>query len=74
MPRYFFNARLGDELVVDAKGVEMDNLESVREQLATALRESNLDLNQAWQFEITDAEGRIHQVVPISDLVGRRPH
>ena len=44
MPRYYFDVRDGDELMVDNEGVEFDDLEAARREGATGLAEMALGI------------------------------
>lgn len=71
MPRYFFNARLGDHMNPDTDGVELERLDVIKEHLLDAVLVSGLALSGEWVFEITDEGGDI-VMVPISDLPTRQ--
>ena len=81
MPRYFFNTRIGDELIADPEGEELRNADRawevaramIRELLKTEDTRGGL-LNAV--LEVTDDEGEIVLEFPfteaIFDLSGRR--
>src|ERR1700688_2240665 len=81
MPRYFFNTRIGDELISDPEGEELRNPDRaweiaramIRELLRTEGTEGSL-LNAI--LEVTDDEGEIVLEFPfaeaILDLPGKR--
>jgi hypothetical protein len=81
MPRYFFNTRIGDELVADHDGEELDNADRawevarvmIRELLKTEDTRAGL-LNAV--LEVTDDEGEIVLEFPFSEAIlalsGRR--
>jgi hypothetical protein len=81
MPRYFFNTRIGDELVADHDGEELQNADRawevarvmIRELLKTEDTRAGL-LNAV--LEVTDEEGEIVLEFPFSEAIlalsGRR--
>jgi hypothetical protein len=81
MPRYFFNTRIGDELIADPEGEELRNADRaweiaramIRELLKTEDTRGGL-LNAV--LEVTDEEGEIVLEFPFAeamfDLSGRR--
>jgi hypothetical protein len=74
MPRYFFNTRIGDELISDPEGEELRNAERawevaramIRELLRTEGVERAL-LNAI--LEVTDDEGEIVLEFPFSEAI-----
>jgi hypothetical protein len=74
MPRYFFNARIGNELVVDPEGEELRNPDRaweiaramIRELLKTEGAEGEL-LNAT--IEVTDDEGEIVLEFPFAEAI-----
>jgi hypothetical protein len=81
MPRYFFNTHIGDELVADHDGEELQNADRawevarvmIRELLKTEDTRAGL-LNAV--LEVTDEEGEIVLEFPFSEAIlalsGRR--
>ena len=74
MPRYYFNTRIGDELVADPEGEELRNPDRawevaramIRELLKTDGAERAL-LNAT--IEVTDDEGEIVLEFPFSEAI-----
>jgi hypothetical protein len=81
MPRYFFNTRIGNELIADSEGEELRNPDRawevaramIREVLRTEGRHASL-LNAS--IEVTDEDGEIVLEFPFTEAViemsGRR--
>jgi hypothetical protein len=74
MPRYFFNTRIGDELIPDPEGEELRNADRaweiarvmIRELLKTEGAEGGL-LNAI--LEVTDDEGEIVLEFPFAEAI-----
>src|SRR6201992_3614283 len=74
MPRYFFNTRIGDELISDPEGEELANPDRawevaramIREILKTEIGEGGL-LNAV--LEVTDDEGEIVLEFPFTEAI-----
>jgi hypothetical protein len=74
MPRYFFNARIGDELISDPEGEELRDPDRaweiarvmIRELLKTDVAEGDL-LNAT--LEVTDDEGEIVLEFPFAEAI-----
>ena len=74
MPRYFFNTRIGDDLISDPEGEQLRNLDRawdvaramIRELLKAEGAERGL-LNAI--LEVTDAEGEIVLEFPFAEAV-----
>jgi len=74
MPRYFFNTRIGDELIADPEGEELRNTDRawevaramIRELLKTEGAQNGL-LNAT--LEVTDDEGEIVLEFPFSEAI-----
>jgi hypothetical protein len=74
MPRYFFNTRIGDELIADPEGEELRNPDRawevaramIRELLKTEGAQNGL-LNAT--LEVTDDEGEIVLEFPFSEAI-----
>ena len=74
MPRYFFNTRIGDELIADPEGEELRNPDRaweiaramIRELLKTEDAERGL-LNAI--LEVTDDEGEIVLEFPFAEAI-----
>ncbi|MDB5610567.1 MAG: hypothetical protein JWP25_7467 [Bradyrhizobium sp.] len=74
MPRYFFNTRIGDELITDPEGDELRNADRaweiaramIRELLKTEGVQSGL-LNAI--LEVTDDEGEIVLEFPFAEAI-----
>ena len=74
MPRYFFNTRIGDELIVDAEGEELRSAdrawEVARKMILELMRTEGatvLLLNAV--IEVTDDDGEIVLEFPFSEAV-----
>ena len=74
MPRYFFNTRIGDELIVDPEGEELRNADHAWEVARTMILElmrtegsTVLLLNAV--IEVTDDDGEIVLEFPFSEAV-----
>jgi hypothetical protein len=78
MPRYYFNTRIGDELVADPEGEELRNPDRawevaramIRELLKTEGAERAL-LNAT--IEVTDDEGEIVLEFPFTEAILEMP-
>jgi hypothetical protein len=74
MPRYFFNTRIGDELIDDPEGDELRNLDRAWEVARAMIREllktegAQPDLLNA-VIEITDAAGEIVLEFPFAEAL-----
>jgi hypothetical protein len=74
MPRYFFNARIGDELIFDPEGEDLRDPDRaweiaramIRELLKTEVAEGDL-LNAT--LEVTDGEGEIVLEFPFTEAI-----
>lgn len=75
MPRYFFNARINDELILDPEGQELRD----PDQAWVAARAAILDLIKAETasagllrsvMEVTDERGEIVFAYPFSEALG----
>jgi hypothetical protein len=74
MPRYFFNARIGDELIPDPEGEELRDPDRaweiaramIRELLKTDVAEGDL-LNAT--LEVTDDDGEIVLEFPFTEAI-----
>jgi hypothetical protein len=74
MPRYFFNTRIGDELITDPEGEELRNPDRAWEMARTLIREllktEGADerlLNAI--LEVTDDEGEIVLEFPFAEAL-----
>src|ERR1700749_2087725 len=74
MPRYFFNTRIGDELVADPEGEELRNPDRAWEVARAMIREilktegvQNGLLNAT--LEVTDDEGEIVLEFPFAEAI-----
>jgi hypothetical protein len=74
MPRYFFNTRIGDELIVDPEGEELRSADRAWEVARTMILElmrtegaTVLLLNAV--IEVTDDDGEIVLEFPFSEAV-----
>ena len=73
MPRYFFNARIGDELIADPEGDELPNADRAWEVARTMIQEL-LKSEGAEGFlravlEVTDDEGEIVLEFPFTEAL-----
>jgi hypothetical protein len=73
MPRYFFNTRIGDELVADPEGEELANPDGAW-QVARAMIRELLKTEQAdgllrATIEVTDDEGEIVLEFPFAEAL-----
>jgi hypothetical protein len=74
MPRYFFNTRIGDELITDPEGEELRNPDRawemaramIRELLKTEGAEGSL---LSAILEVTDEDGEIVLEFPFSEAI-----
>ena len=74
MPRYFFNTRIGDELISDPEGEELRNPDRAWEIARTMIRE--LLKTEGAQggllnaiLEVTDDEGEIVLELPFAEAI-----
>jgi hypothetical protein len=74
MPRYFFNTRIGDELIVDPEGEELRTADRAWEVARSMIRElvetegASATLLKA-VVEVTDADGDIVLEFPVSEAI-----
>jgi hypothetical protein len=78
MPRYFFNTRIGDEVVADPEGEELRNPDRAWEVARAMIREilktegvQNGLLNAT--LEVTDDEGEIVLEFPFTEAILEMP-
>ena len=76
MPRYFFNTRIGDELIVDPEGEELKNPDRAWEVALAMIQElfkteDALDLLRA-SIEVMDDEGEIVLEFPFAEALFER--
>ena len=74
MPRYFFNTRLGDDLIPDPDGVELRDpdhaWEMARTMIQEIMRDQRNDLNLlAASLEVTDERGEIVLEFPFTEAL-----
>jgi hypothetical protein len=78
MPRYFFNARIGDELVRDPEGEELRDPDRAWEMARTMIREllkiegADGDLLHAI-LEVTDDQGEVVLEFPFTEAILDEP-
>jgi hypothetical protein len=74
MPRYFFNTRIGDDLIPDPEGVELRDPDHAWEMARTMIQEilsdqrDQLDLLAA-SLEVTDERGEIVLEFPFTEAL-----
>lgn len=74
MPRYFFNTRIGDELIVDPDGEDLRNpdraWEVARQMILAVLKSEGAEpaLLEA-TIEVTDADGEIVLEFPFTEAL-----
>ena len=74
MPRYFFNTRIGDELIVDPEGEDLRNpdraWEVARQMILEVVKSEGTQraLREA-VIEVTDAEGEIVLEFPFTEAL-----
>ena len=79
MPRYFFNTRIGDELIVDPDGEDLRNpdraWEVAREMILAVLKSEGAEpaLLEA-VIEVTDAAGEIVLEYPFTEALLDMPN
>jgi hypothetical protein len=74
MPRYFFNTRIGDDLIPDPVGAELRDpdhaWEMARTMIQEVLRSQRNELNLlAASLEVTDERGEIVLEFPFSEAL-----
>jgi hypothetical protein len=74
MPRYFFNTRIGDELIPDPKGEILRDADHAWEAARTTIRQIFRDQGQDKlllnaSLEVTDANGEIVLEFPFSEAL-----
>jgi Domain of unknown function (DUF6894) len=73
MPRYFFNTRIGDELVADPEGEELANPDGAWEVASAMIREllrtEETDGLLRATIEVTDDEGEIVLEFPFAEAL-----
>jgi hypothetical protein len=78
MPRYFFNTRIGDDLIDDPEGDELRNLDRAWEVARAMIREllriegAQPDLMNA-VIEVTDDDGEIVLEFPFAEALIEMP-
>jgi hypothetical protein len=79
VPRYFFNTRIGDDLIPDPDGVELRDpdhaWEMARTMIQEVLRDQRNDLNLLTaSLEVTDESGQIVLEFPFREALMMPPH
>ena len=79
MPRYFFNTRIGDDLIPDPDGVELRDpdhaWEMARTMIQEVLRDQRNELNLLIaSLEVTDERGEIVFEFPFREALMLPPH
>ena len=73
MPRYFFNTRIGDELIADPEGEELRNpdraFEVARAMIHELLRIEGVENLMRAVLEVTDDEGEIVLEFPFAEAI-----
>jgi hypothetical protein len=74
MPRYFFNTRIGDDLISDPEGVELRDpdhaWEMARAMIAEILQDQGEQMNLLTaSLEVTDERGEIVLEFPFSEAL-----
>jgi len=73
MPRYFFNTRIGDELISDPEGEELRNPDRAWEVARTMIREllkiEGVEGLLRAVLEVTDDEGEIVLEFPFAEAI-----
>jgi len=74
MPRYFFNTRIGDDLIPDPKGEELRDPDHAWEMARTMIRQLLQERGQqphllAACLEVTDEDGEIVLEFPFSEAI-----
>ena len=73
MPRYFFNTRIGNEVIADPEGEELLNpdraWEVARAMIHELLRIEGMENLMRAVLEVTDAEGEIVLEFPFAEAV-----
>ena len=73
MPRYFFNTRIGDELIADPEGEELRNPDRAWEVARTMIREllkiEGMEGLMRAVLEVTDDEGEAVLEFPFAEAI-----
>jgi hypothetical protein len=73
MPRYFFNTRIGDEVIADPEGEELRNpdraWEVARAMIHELLRIEGMEELMQAVLEVTDDEGEIVLEFPFAEAI-----
>ena len=74
MPRYFFNTRIGDDLMPDPEGVELRDPDHAWEMARAMIREILRDQNEHLNLlkavlEVTDLQGEVVLEFPFSEAL-----
>ncbi len=74
MPRYFFNTRIGDDLIPDPEGAELRDPDHAWEMARTMIREVLRDQGEQLNLltaslEVTDERGEIVLEFPFSEAL-----
>ena len=78
MPRYFFNTRIGDDLIPDPDGVELRDPDQAWEMARTMIQEILRDQRDqpnllAASLEVTDERGEIVLEFPFTEALVAPP-
>jgi hypothetical protein len=78
MPRYFFNTRIGDDVIFDPDGVELRDPDHAWEMARTMIQEILRDQREqinllAASLEVTDERGEIVLEFPFSEALMAPP-
>jgi hypothetical protein len=73
MPRYFFNTRIGDEVIADPEGEELHNPDRAWEVARTMIREllkiEGMEGLMRAVLEVTDEEGEVVLEFPFAEAI-----
>lgn len=64
--KLYFHVRAGADFFPDAEGCEVEDLTQAHEQIAEVAQEFEVPADEDWSFEVTNADGRIVLIVPVS--------
>ena len=81
MPRYWFNVRNGNDLLLDdAEGCQLPNLKAVKKEAVLAARQilcaaalTGVAASLQVQIEVVDEAGKTVLIMPVGHAIKRKP-
>ena len=72
--KLFFHVRAGADFFPDTEGCEVEDLTQAHQQIAEVAEEFDIPAGEDWTFEITNTDGRVVLVVPVSTVNATKQH